>query len=88
MHLLLRILTAVGIVSPADLYVLNWYIGGPVHTVLNDIITRYLISFSFILAMLAMPVLLIVTALHIRQGKMARAWAATPTDEKGDHGYA
>jgi len=68
--------------------VLNWYIDGPVHTVLNDIVTRYLISFSFVLAIFALPVLLIVTALHIRQGKMARVWATIPTDEKGDHGYA
>ncbi len=88
MRPLLHILIAVGIVGPADLYVLNWYISGPVHTVLDDIVTRYLISFSFILAILAMPVLLIVAALHIRQGKMDRAWAATPTDEKGDRGYA
>jgi len=88
MRPLLPILTAVGIVGPPDLYVVNWYIGGPVHAVLNDIVTRYLISFSFVLAIFALPVLLIVTALHIRQGKIARAWVATPTEEKGDHRYA
>lgn len=69
---LLLIVTVVGIFGPADLYVLNWYIGGPVHTVLNDIVTRYLINFSFILAILAAPVLLIVIARQIRQGTMAR----------------
>ncbi len=78
MRPLLLILTVVGIFGPADLYVLNWYIDGPVHTVLNDIVTRYLINFSFILALFALPVLLIVTALHIWQGKMTRTWGDHP----------
>ena len=82
MRPLLLTLTVVGIIGPADLSVLNWYIGGPVHTALADIITRYLIYFSFILAIVALPVLLIVTALQIWQGKMARMRVVTPTDAK------
>jgi hypothetical protein len=67
-------LMILGVCIPPDLYAVNlFFIGCPVHRVLNTIILRYLLNLSLALAIAAVATALVGIPLHLRHRRVMRA---------------
>jgi hypothetical protein len=75
-------LLALGACVPPDLYAANlFFIGCPLHRVLDALILHYLLNVSLVLVLVALTLTLVAVPLSIWQGRVIRARDALFGDE-------
>jgi hypothetical protein len=76
------VLMILGVCTPPDLYAVNlFFIGCPVHRILNVLVLRYLLNVSLVLATAAIATTLVGVPLHLWRNRTVRARRALFGDE-------